>query len=182
MVAATVLGYSIAKSAALERLLSPYIVASQAIPIVAIAPAAGDLVWARAVLEGPDRALIVFFPVLVNTVVGVRAVPQDLHDLMRSPAASLAGRPSLRLGDSGCAAVLLGGLKIGATLSVIGAVVGEFVGADKGLGFLVNAAAGSTIPPWSSSPSSCLIAMALALHGLVAWFERRLAWRTEAEP
>ena len=68
----------------LERLLSPYLVASQAVPVVAIAPLL--VIW-----FGPGMfskvlicALIVFFPVLVNTVVGLRAVPENLRDLMRS--------------------------------------------------------------------------------------------------
>jgi NitT/TauT family transport system permease protein len=181
VLAATVLGYSIAKSAALERLLSPYIVASQAIPIVAIAPLL--VIW-----FGPGRiskvliaALIVFFPVLVNTVVGVRSVPQDLRELMRSLRAS-RWQTFSRLEIPAALPVLLGGLKIGATLSVIGAVVGEFVGADEGLGFLVNIGRGLYDTALVFVAVFLLIAMALALYGLVAWFERRVAWRTEAEP
>ncbi|MGA9532406.1 MAG: ABC transporter permease, partial [Anaerolineales bacterium] len=84
VLSATLLGYILAKSRNLERLLSPYIVASQSIPVVAIAPLL--VIWL-----GPGEmskvvvaALIVFFPVLVNTVVGVRSVPEDLYELMRS--------------------------------------------------------------------------------------------------
>src|SRR5512143_1901523 len=87
---ATIVGYLLAKSHALERALSPYLVASQAVPLVAIAPLL--VIW-----FGPGMfskvlicALIVFFPVLVNTVVGVRAVPGPLYDLMHS----LHARPS----------------------------------------------------------------------------------------
>ncbi len=81
---ATVLGYLLARSLHLERLLSPYIVASQSIPIVAIAPLL--VIWFGPGLSSKVLicALIVFFPVLVNTVVGVRSVPEDLRDLMRS--------------------------------------------------------------------------------------------------
>ena len=81
---ATVLGYLLARSIHLERLLSPYIVASQSIPIVAIAPLL--VIWFGPGLSSKVLicALIVFFPVLVNTVVGVRSVPEDLRDLMRS--------------------------------------------------------------------------------------------------
>jgi NitT/TauT family transport system permease protein len=85
MAVATVLGYAVAKSVTIERALSPYLVASQAVPIVAIAPLL--VIW-----FGPGMtskilisALIVFFPILVNTIAGVRGVPQDLRDLMRSP-------------------------------------------------------------------------------------------------
>jgi NitT/TauT family transport system permease protein len=81
---ATIVGYGLAKSRSLERVLSPYLVASQAIPIVAIAPLLviwlGDGILSKVVI----CALIVFFPVLVNTIVGVRAVPTALYDLMNS--------------------------------------------------------------------------------------------------
>ncbi|MGW8226322.1 MAG: ABC transporter permease, partial [Anaerolineales bacterium] len=84
VVAASTLGYLLAKSETFERFLAPYIVASQSIPIVAIAPLL--VIW-----FGPGLlskvlicALIVFFPVLINTIVGLRAVPDELHDLMRS--------------------------------------------------------------------------------------------------
>ena len=138
---ATCLGYLIARSPTLERLLSPYLVASQAVPVVAIAPLL--VIW-----FGPGLfskvlicALIVFFPVLVNTVVGLRAVPQNLRDLMRSLRATRW--QTLRYLEIPAALpVFLGGLRIGATLSVIGAVVGEFVGSDRGLGFLINVARG----------------------------------------
>ena len=85
---ATIVGYGLAKSRSLERVLSPYLVASQAIPIVAIAPLLviwlGDGILSKVVI----CALIVFFPVLVNTIVGVRAVPTALYDLMNSLHAS----------------------------------------------------------------------------------------------
>src|SRR5215213_3719097 len=72
---ATIVGYVLAKSRSLEKILSPYIVASQAIPVVAIAPLLviwlGDRILSKVVI----CALIVFFPVLINTIVGVRAVP-----------------------------------------------------------------------------------------------------------
>ena len=125
-------------------------------------------------------ALIVFFPVLVNTVVGLRSVPQNLRDLMRSLRAT-RWQTSALPGDPGRLPVFLGGLRIGATLSVIGAVVGEFVGADRGLGFLINVARGQYDTALVFVAVFLLIAMALSLYGLVAWFERRLAWRTEGK-
>ncbi len=170
---ATVTGYVIAKSRLAERLLSPYLVASQAIPVVAIAPLL--IIW-----FGPGLfskvlicALIVFFPVLVNTVVGVRAVPQNLRDLMHSLRAS--SPQTLRFLELPAALpVLLGGLRIGATLSVIGAVVGEFVGSDRGLGFLVNVARGQYDTTMVFVAVITLILMALALYGAVVLIERRL--------
>jgi NitT/TauT family transport system permease protein len=138
---ATLTGYLLAKSPALERLISPYLVASQAIPVVAVAPLL--VIW-----FGPGlfskvliAALIVFFPVLVNTVVGVRAVSKDYYDLMHSLRAS-RWQILKYLEIPAALPVFFGGLRVGATLSVIGAVVGEFVGADRGLGFLINVGRG----------------------------------------
>jgi NitT/TauT family transport system permease protein len=176
-VAAVALGYAIAKSRLFERLVAPYLVASQAIPIVAIAPLL--VIW-----FGPGMfskvlicALIVFFPVLVNTVVGVRAVPQPLHDLMRSLRAT-RGQIIRRLEVPAALPVLLGGLRIGATLSVIGAVVGELVGADQGLGFLVNAARGQYDTAMVFVAVLTLILLALALYGAVALLEKNLlSWQ-----
>jgi len=174
---ATVLGYLVAKSRALERMLSPYLVASQAVPLVAIAPLL--VIW-----FGPGMfskilicALIVFFPVLVNTVVGVRAVPAALHDLMRSLRAT-RGQILLKLEIPAALPVFLGGLRIGATLSVIGAVVGELVGADMGLGFLINVGRGQYDTALVFVAVFTLILLALALYGMVAWAEKRLlSWQ-----
>jgi NitT/TauT family transport system permease protein len=175
--AATVLGYLVAKSRALERVLAPYLVASQAIPLVAIAPLL--VIW-----FGPGIfskilicALIVFFPVLVNTVVGVRAVPTALHDLMRSLHAT-RGQILFKLEIPASLPVFLGGLRIGATLSVIGAVVGELVGADMGLGFLINVGRGQYDTALVFVAVFTLILLALVLYGLVAWAEKRLlSWQ-----
>ena len=178
---ATVLGYLVAKSRALERMLSPYLVASQAVPLVAIAPLL--VIW-----FGPGMfskvlicALIVFFPVLVNTVVGVRAVPVALHDLMRSLRAT-RGQILLKLEIPAALPVFLGGLRIGATLSVIGAVVGELVGADMGLGFLINVGRGQYDTALVFVAVFTLILLALALYGIVAWAEKRLlSWQETVE-
>ncbi len=177
---ATTLGYGLSKSRAIERVLTPYIVASQSIPMVAVAPLL--VIW-----FGPGRlskvlicALIVFFPVLVNTVVGVRSVPDDLRELMRSLRAT-RWQTFTKLELPSAMPVLLGGLKIGATLSVIGAVVGEFVGAEAGLGFLINLARGRYDTPLVFVAILMLMGMALTFYGLVALLERRLLrWRDSA--
>lgn len=171
--AATALGYFIAKSRLLENLLAPYLVASQAVPLVAIAPLL--VIW-----FGPGMfskflicALIVFFPVLVNTVVGVRAVPAALRDLMHSLRAT-PGQILTKLEIPAALPIFLGGLRIGAALSVIGAVVGELVGSDSGLGFLINVGRGQYDTALVFVAVFMLIAMALGLYGLVAWMEKKL--------
>jgi NitT/TauT family transport system permease protein len=174
---ATTLGYLLAKSPVLEHLLAPYLVASQAIPIVAIAPLLviwfGPGLFSKVLIS----ALIVFFPVLVNTVVGLRAVPENLRDLMHSLKASRS--QILRyLEIPSALPVLLGGLRIGATLSVIGAVVGEFVGSDRGLGFLISVGRGQYDTALVFAAIFTLIAMALGLYGAVVLVENRLlAWQ-----
>jgi NitT/TauT family transport system permease protein len=171
--AAVVIGYAVAKSHLFERLVAPYLVATQAVPVVAIAPLLviwfGPGVFSKVLI----CALIVFFPVLVNTVVGVRAVPRPLHDLMGSLRASRA--QTLRYLELPAALpVLLGGLRIGATLSVIGAVVGELVGSSQGLGFLINVARGQYDTALVFVAVFTLVALALILYGLVAYAEKKL--------
>ncbi|MFB0537711.1 MAG: ABC transporter permease [Anaerolineae bacterium] len=135
------LGYLLAKSRLLERILSPYIVAFQAIPIIALAPLLVIWFGYGSLSKILTCALVVFFPVLINTIVGIRDVEQDLVDLMRSLEAN-RWQTFIMLEVPAALPVLFGGLRIGVTLSVIGAVVGEFVGADRGLGFLVNLSGG----------------------------------------
>jgi NitT/TauT family transport system permease protein len=163
----------LAKSPRLERLLAPYLVASQSVPVVAIAPLL--IIW-----FGSGRlskvlvcALIVFFPVLVNTMVGIRSVGENLHDLMRSLGAS-RWQTFRMLEVPAALPVLLGGLKIGVTLATVGAVVGEFVGADQGLGFLINQARGLFNTPLVFVAILALIAIAVTLYAAVLLLEMRL--------
>ncbi|MDH7487392.1 MAG: ABC transporter permease [Anaerolineae bacterium] len=171
--AATVLGYAVARSRPLERLLSPYIVASQAIPIVAIAPLLVIWLGFGSLSKVLVCALTVFFPALVNMVVGLRSVEQDLMALMRSLQAS-RWQVFTMLEVPAALPVLLGGLKVGVTLAVIGAVVGEFVGADRGLGFLINLSRGILDTPLLFVALFTLVVIALALYLAVNWLESRL--------
>lgn len=174
---ATVTGYMLAKSRSLEKILSPYLVASQAIPVVAIAPLLviwlGDGILSKVVI----CALIVFFPVLVNTVVGVRAVPPALYDLMNSIHATRL-QILLKLEVPASLPVLFGGLRIGATLSVIGAIVGELVDAEQGLGFLLQLGDFQYDTSMVFVAVFTLIALALSLYGAVTLLERKfLKWQ-----
>ena len=122
-------------------------------------------------------ALIVFFPVLVNTIVGIRAVPTSLYDLMNS----LHARRSQILWKLEVPAALplfLGGLRIGATLAVIGAIVGELVDAEEGLGFLLQLGDFQYDTPMVFVAVFTLIALALMLYGIVTLLEKRfLKWQ-----
>jgi NitT/TauT family transport system permease protein len=122
-------------------------------------------------------ALIVFFPVLVNTIVGLRSVERELVDLLRSLGANRWQMLTM-LEAPAALPVLLGGLRIGVTLSVVGAVVGEFVAADEGLGFLINLSRGLFDTPLMFVALFTLVIIALALYGSVVALESALlSWR-----
>lgn len=171
------LGYLIAKNRLLEVTLAPVIIALQSTPIVAYAPLL--VIWFG---SGPTSkvvtsALIVFFPTLMNTVVGIRNVPQPLHDLMRALRAT-RWQTFTRLEVPAAMPVLLGGLKISATLAVIGAVVGEFIGANAGLGFLITLARSQYDTALVLVAVITLAVIARTLYGLVTLLEWRvLAWQ-----
>jgi NitT/TauT family transport system permease protein len=172
-----VLGYLIAKSRLLESLLSPLIVAFQSVPVVAYAPLL--VIWFG---SGPTSkivtsALIVFFPMLLNTIVGIRNVPLSLRDLMRSMQAT-PWQTFTKLEVPAAMPILIGGLKISATLAVIGAVVGEFVNANAGLGFLINLARSQYDTPLVIVAVLTLTLIARLLYTGVSVLEARLlAWQ-----
>ncbi len=171
------LGYMIARSPLLEESLAPIIIGLQSTPIVAYAPLL--VIWFG---SGPTSkivtsALIVFFPTLMNTVVGIRGVPQDLRDLMRSQRAT-HWQTFIKLEVPAAMPVLIGGLKISATLAVIGAVVGEFISANAGLGFLITLARNQFDTPLVLVAVITLALIARLLYGLVTVLEWRvLAWQ-----
>ena len=174
---AVVLGYVLGKSPLLERFFGPYIVASQSIPIVAIAPLL--IIWFGTGKPGKMLicALIVFFPILINTIVGIRSVDENFKLLMHALRAS-RWQTFLYLEVPAALPVLLGGLKIGVTLSAIGAVVSEFVGADRGLGYLISLSKGmfntSLMFVALITLTGLSLILYLAVMGLEKWL---LGWR-----
>ncbi len=176
---ACLLGYLLGKNRTVEQVVAPYIVASQSVPIVAIAPLL--IIWLGSGLISKVLvcALITFFPMLINTIVGIRNVDRDLYDLMRSLRAS-RWQIFWLLEVPAALPVLLSGLKLSVILAVVGAVVGEFVGADVGLGFLINLARGVLDTPMMFVAILCLVAIAQTLYIGVTLLERRyLRWQKE---
>jgi NitT/TauT family transport system permease protein len=152
-------------------------VASQSVPAIAIAPLL--IIWfgSGKISKVLICALVVFFPVLVNTIVGIRSVDEGLKTLMRSLRAN-RWQTFIKLEVPAAMPVLLGGLKIGVTLSVIGAVVGEFVGSDRGLGYLINLSKGLFNTPLMFAALIALTAISLSLYLIVTALENwLLAWR-----
>ena len=176
---ACLLGYLLGKQRTIERVVAPYIVASQSVPIVAIAPLLVIWLGSGILSKVLVCALITFFPMLINTIVGIRNVDRDLDDLMRSLRASRWQRFRL-LEVPAALPVLFSGLKLSVILAVVGAVVGEFVGADVGLGFLINLARGVLDTPMMFVAIFCLVLIAQVLYVTVLLLERRyLRWQEE---
>jgi ABC-type nitrate/sulfonate/bicarbonate transport system permease component len=149
----------------------PLLVASQAIPIVVLAPI---FVLAFDYGIGPKLAivaLICFFPITVNVLDGLRSVEPELLKLMRSLGASrLQSLVKVELPSS--LPFFFSGLKIAATVSVIGAVFGEWAGADEGLGRLILLGNNQLQTPRVYAGIVILTAMAVALFALASLAER----------
>jgi NitT/TauT family transport system permease protein len=134
--AALILGTLISQFRFVDRIVYPYVIAFQAVPKVALAPLL--VIWFGFGIGSKIlmTAVIAFFPILVNTVAGLRSVEQDRIDLM---VALNASRWQIfrfvRLPTA--LPYIFAGLDVGIVLSVIGAIVGEFVGANAGLGYLL---------------------------------------------
>ena len=171
---ALVVGYLLARAPLAERLLSPYLVAAQATPILALAPLLalwfGPGLTAKIVI----CALIVFFPVAIATMVGVRAVDARLLELAHSLRAS-RWQIVTTLEIPAALPAIFGGLRVGVTLAVVGAIVGEWTGADMGLGLLVNLARGSLFDtPLLFATLLTIALLGIALYALVVLVERLL--------
>ncbi len=176
-ITAVMTGVALGRSVLVERVLSPYIVAAQAVPILALAPLLdiwfGGGLLARVVI----CALIVFFPIAIATMVGVRSVDPLLDEMLRSLGARSGQRTRL-LEIPSALPVIFGGLRVGVTLAVIGAVVAEWAGASVGLGVLINIAnQGLFDTPLMFVALAVLAMMGLAFYGLVVLVERRLVSR-----
>jgi NitT/TauT family transport system permease protein/putative hydroxymethylpyrimidine transport system permease protein len=160
----------------------PLLVGSQAIPIVVLAPL---FVLAFGYGIGPKLAivaLICFFPITVNLLDGLRSAPPELLKLMRSMGASrLRTLRSVEL--PAALPSLFSGLKIAASVSVIGAVFGEWAGAEEGLGRLVLLGNNQLQTPRVYAGIVILTVMAVGLFALTALVERlAVPWNRKDSP
>jgi ABC-type nitrate/sulfonate/bicarbonate transport system permease component len=184
LVIAIVLGFGLAVAMHLVRPLRdaayPLLLASQAIPLLVLAPL---FVLAFGYGIGPKLAivtLICFFPIVVNELDGLRAVDPDLLKLMRA----LGATRWMRLWKAELPNSLpffFSGVRIAATVSVIGAVFGEWAGADRGLGRLVLLSNNQLQTPRVYAGTLLLTLMAIALFAIVSLVERvAIPWRRSA--
>lgn len=170
-------GIAVFRSPTLERVLYPLIIASQTIPIPALAPLL--LVW-----FGPTilpkivvTALIGFFPLAVNTVEGLRSTDRDVVNLLRSFGAS-PGRVFRLAEFPSSLPYIFAGARIAVAISVIGAVFGELVGSRAGLGYLMTRAIAQFETPRLVAAIVLLSLMGTGLFALVGLVERiALPWR-----
>lgn len=167
-------GILLARSRLAARMLSPYIVAAQATPILALAPLIalwfGTGLGSRVLI----CALICFFPIAVGTMVGVRSVDPKLIELGRGLRATRWQRLS-RIEVPSALPQILGSLRVGVTLAVVGAIVAEWAGGDRGLGVLINLARGSLFDiPLMFATLLTIALLGVVLYLIVVAIERRL--------
>jgi NitT/TauT family transport system permease protein/putative hydroxymethylpyrimidine transport system permease protein len=176
---ALVLGYAFAValhlSETLRRAFLPLLVASQTVPVIAIAPIL--IVWLGFGI-GPKLviiALVCFFPVTVNTLDGLRGTDPAMVRMMRTLD---AGRWQIlrRVEAPSALPLFFSGAKVAAAVAVIGAVFGEWSGADEGLGHLILISQGQLQTARVFAAVVVLSAIAIALYGLLALAQRRFAW------
>ena len=173
-VVALVVGVLLARSRLVERLLSPYLVAAQATPILALAPLIvlwfGNGLTSKLVIT----TLIVFFPVAVATMVGIRSVDPRLLEMARAFRAS-SWQVVRRVEVPAALPSILGGMRVGVTLAVIGAIVGEWAGGERGLGVLINIARGALFDiPLMFAALVQLAVIGVGLYLVMVLVERRL--------
>jgi ABC-type nitrate/sulfonate/bicarbonate transport system permease component len=170
-------GVAIDSSAILRRAIYPLIIASQTIPMVALAPLM--LIWFGYGLMPKIliTALIGFFPIAVNTVDGLRSGDRDMLALLRSMGAT-SGQRFRMVRVPAALPLVFTGARIAITFCVIGAVFGELVGASQGLGYLMERSAAQFQTARVFACIVILAIMGISLFGLVALIERvALPWR-----
>ena len=161
----------------LERALYPYVIGSQTVPVFAIAPLLVLWLGYGMMSKVLMAAIIVFFPIVLNTLDGLKAADADIVSLLRVMRASrwqLLRKAQL----PAALPFMLSGAKIGISISTIGAVIGEWVGARAGLGRLMLDANSQLQVSLVFAAILCLTLLGLALFGLMTLVERWLTpWR-----
>ncbi|HZX66401.1 MAG TPA: ABC transporter permease [Myxococcales bacterium] len=166
-------GTVIAASRPAEYFLYPYIVMFQSMPKVALAPLI--IVWFGLGLGSKvvSAALIAFFPLLVNTIVGLRSADEDRVDLMRSLGATqMQIFWMLRLPSA--LPFLMAGLEVAMVFALVGAIVAEFVGSEAGLGMLIQSRNFSMDVAGEFAVLFILAALGLGLNAVVVLVRKRV--------
>ena len=167
------LGYLLGLSEFWERVLSPYILALQIAPKVAFAPL--FIMWFgyNAMPKLLVTILIVFFPVLVNVLQAMRTVDRDLVNLARAYGYSRLG-VFRKIEMPSTLPNLMAGLRIASTLAVIGVTVGELVGGNTGLGYLISFGGGQANAAMVFNAIIMLTLIGIVLYTVIVRIERRV--------
>ncbi|HYL19350.1 MAG TPA: ABC transporter permease [Burkholderiales bacterium] len=177
---ALVLGTMIALSRRAEYFLYPFIVMFQSMPKVALAPLI--IVWFGLGLTSKvaQAAVTAFFPLMVNTIAGLRSADEDRVALMRSlDASNMQILTMLRLPSA--LPFIMAGFEIAMVLSLIGAIVAEFVGAQKGLGVLIMSMTFTMDVAGQFSVLLILSLLGLLLNGIIVEIRKRLLFWDPAQ-
>jgi NitT/TauT family transport system permease protein len=167
------LAIAITSSATFDRLILPILLFFQTVPKIAIAPL--FLIW-FGVGTTPKvmvAFLMSFFPIIIDTSIGLRSISPEMVDLARSMGAS-NGQIFMRFRLPTSLPYLFSGLKVAATLAVVGAVVGEFVGADRGLGYLLLVANSNLQTALNFATIVALTSIGLVLFYIIEMLETLL--------
>jgi ABC-type nitrate/sulfonate/bicarbonate transport system permease component len=170
------LGVLLHSSRMIERAVYPWLVVSQLVPIPAIAPV--FVIWFGFDLRPKILvvALVSFFPIVVNTIDGLKAVEPELVNLMRTLRAP-RWRIFLSAQLPAAMPFIFSGMKIASALAVIGAVFGEWVGASQGLGYLILVFNNQTNTAAVFAVVTVLAVIGIGLFGLISLIERlALPW------
>lgn len=167
-----VFGYLLGLSPLWEKVLSPYILALQIAPKVAFAPLfvmwCGYNAWPKLIVT----VLVVFFPILVNVLQSMHTVDRDLINLARAYSMTRS-QIFWKIRFPSSVPALMAGLRIGATLAVIGVTVGEFVGGETGLGYLITYGEGQADTAMVFDAIFLLTVIGIAMYSVVAAIEKR---------
>lgn len=184
-----VIGNAIAVAAALlivnsrlaEKAFYPLLIASQTIPKVAIAPL--FIIWFGSGITPKVviTAVICFFPTVVNTVQGLKATDENAIDLLRLVAASRV-QVFTKLQFPNALPYFFAGLKISIALAVIGAIIGEWVGANSGLGYVILYSTQTLRTDFLFSALFLISLLGVVLYLAVVLLERLFSWRASDRP
>jgi NitT/TauT family transport system permease protein len=175
---ATILGVLVSRSVIVEKTVMPYVVAFQAVPKVALAPL--FVVWFGFGMSSKVvmAAVIAFFPMLINVIEGLKAVDKDKVEMLTTFGASegqifrMARLPS-------ALPFIFAGLDVGAIFAVLGAVVGEFIGAKEGLGYLLLNANYNFDIPTMFAVLVVLSVIGLLAHMIIRFVQKKVTFWAE---
>ena len=157
----------------MREALYPYAIALKSTPLIAIAPLLvlwfGNGMFSKVIMS----ALVAFFPVLVNSVSGLNAVPKELLELMKSLSAT-PWKILIKVRIPYSLDYLFSSLKIASSLAVVGAVIGEFIGSTEGIGYLINNASYYLDTALMFAGIIMISIGGIAFFGLIAYLEEKV--------